>query len=51
MKRFFAFLGKLTAFLTFAGVVLYCVGYFFASKSRRLFDMICGIRHDISGDE
>ncbi len=50
MKRFFAFLGKLTAFLAFTGTVFCCVGYFFESKTRRLYDMLCGIRHDASDD-
>ncbi|MBQ2840616.1 MAG: hypothetical protein II996_05885 [Oscillospiraceae bacterium] len=36
MKKFFSFLSKLTAFITFSGVILYCVGYFFASKARRV---------------
>lgn len=36
MKKFFAFLSKLVALVTFLGVVLYCVGYFFASKARRV---------------
>lgn len=36
MKKFFAFLSKLIALATFLGVILYCVGYFFASKARRV---------------
>lgn len=36
MKKFFSFLSKLTAFVTFLGVILYCVAYFFASKTRRI---------------
>lgn len=36
MKKFFSFLSKLTAFITFFGVILYCVAYFFASKTRRI---------------
>ncbi|MBQ8003476.1 MAG: hypothetical protein IJ299_00045 [Oscillospiraceae bacterium] len=36
MKKFFSFLSKLAAFVTFLGVILYCIGYFFASKTRRI---------------
>lgn len=36
MKKFFSFLSKLAAFITFFGVVLYCIAYFFASKTRRI---------------
>ncbi len=51
MKRFFAFFGKITAFLAFTGVVFYCIGYFFASKSKRLYDMFRGIKNDTSDEE
>lgn len=36
MKKFFSFLSRLTALITFFGVILYCVGYFFASKTKRI---------------
>lgn len=36
MKKLFSFLSKATAFITFLGVILYCVGYFFASKTKRI---------------
>ncbi len=36
MKKFFSFLSKLAAFITFSGVVFYCIAYFFASKTRRI---------------
>ncbi len=36
MKKFFTFLSKIAAFITLFGVILYCVGYFFASKTRRI---------------
>ena len=36
MKKFFSFLGKLISAITLLGVVFYCVGYFFYSKSKKI---------------
>ncbi len=36
MKKFFSFLGKLFSALTLLGVVFYCVGYFFFSKTKKI---------------
>lgn len=36
MKKFFSALSKFVSLITFLGVILYCVGYFFASKARRI---------------
>jgi len=36
MKKLFSLLSKLVAFTTFFGVILYCIGYFFVSKTRRI---------------
>lgn len=49
MKKFFSFLSKLTAFITFAGVVFYCVAYFFASKTRRINELFT--KKDSSSDD
>ncbi len=46
MKRFFAFCGKVTAWLTLLGVVFCCIGYFFAAKSKRLYDMFRGVKNN-----
>ena len=51
MKRFFSLIGKLMAFVSFAGVILYCIGYFFASKSKKLYAMLHGKRVDPADDE
>ena len=49
MKKFFSFLSKLTAFITFFGVILYCIAYFFASKTRRINELFT--KKDSSSDD
>ena len=36
MKKFFSFIGKLISAATLLGVVFYCVGYFFYSKTKKI---------------
>ena len=40
MKKFFSLLGKLFSAITLLGVVFYCVGYFFYSKTKKLGSLI-----------
>lgn len=50
MKKLFSFLGKVFSFLALLGVALYCVGYFFASKTKKIRDLFSN-KSEISEDE
>lgn len=49
MKKFFSFIQKLIAFFTLLGVAVYCIGYFFASKTRRINELFT--RKDAAEEE
>ena len=51
MKKFFSFFGRVVAFLSFIGVVLYCTGYFFASKTKKIGELFSKNKTDSGGEE
>lgn len=51
MKKVFSIFGRIAAFISLLGVVIYCIGYFFASKTKKIGEVFSKKESDSGEDE